>query len=55
MKVLRIYKCIVCEHQLKTRERSYRSGCPKCGGDMFLHITEIRGQGNRGKEVYRHG
>lgn len=42
-KETRIYKCIECGHQLKTKESFYKSPCPRCNGKMLLYLVEIRG------------
>lgn len=44
MKITKIYKCIKCDHQLRTTESTYKSPCPICGGPMILYYCFSKGE-----------
>lgn len=43
VKILRIYKCLNCEHQVKVKGIVYRSPCPICNGPMVLYYVMAKG------------
>lgn len=36
MKIVNVYRCIICGHQVRVKGQFYRAPCPKCNGPLEL-------------------